>query len=147
VLVVDDDDAIRTLLIAALRREAFKVDGASDGVAALRLTSEFEYAVILLDLMMPRMNGFDFLDAFHATMLRPRSVVVIVSAFDESKMSKLQAEHVHAFIRKPFDVQQLVTIVRELVGVWTAHTAGTPLPATDVESDVTKQKPNTERPN
>jgi len=126
ILVAEDDDAIRGLLIAAIRREGFQVDGAPDGLAALERTRQCEYAVILLDLMMPTMNGFDFLVQFHAATPKPRSVIIVVTAFDESKVAKLGAEQVHAVIRKPFDVGQLVALVREAGALWVKHTS-TPL--------------------
>lgn len=114
VLVVEDDDAIRTLLVAALRREPFEVDAANDGEAALRLTQNCEYAVIVLDLMMPRINGFDFLEAFRKASPAARSVIFIVTAFDDSMVGNFEPGQVHAIIRKPFDVPQLVTMVREV---------------------------------
>lgn len=131
-LVVEDDDAIRTLLVAALRREPFEVDSARDGAAALQMTHEVEYAVIVLDLMMPRLNGFQFLDAFHAIDPRPRSVIFVVTAFDDAKVAKLPASCVHAIVRKPFDVAQLVTMIREVTALWQPQTTGEavqPLPA------------------
>lgn len=122
VLVVEDDDAIRTLLAAALRREPFEVDTACDGAAALQMTRDIEYAAIVLDLMMPLLNGFEFLEAFHRPPAKPRSVIFVVSAFDDARVAKLQARHVHAVIRKPFDVTQLVTMIREVVVLWQAQT-------------------------
>jgi len=147
ILVVEDDDAIRALLLTALRREEFNVDDANDGAAALRLTSECEYAVIVLDLMMPGMNGFDFLDAFHAMSPRPRSIVVVVTAFDERKIARLDAQQVHAIIRKPFDIAEFVAIVRELVSTWSTPTTGVPVPAPDVAPDVMEPLPNPELTN
>jgi DNA-binding response OmpR family regulator len=128
---VEDDDAIRTLLGAALLREPFDVDTATDGAAALQMTRDLEYAVIVLDLMMPRLNGFEFLDAFHSATPKARSVIFVITAFDDAKVAKLQAHQVHAVIKKPFDVSQLVTMIREVVVMWQAQTAGTavePLP-------------------
>jgi len=122
ILVVEDDDAIRTLLVAALRREPFDVDAANDGAAALELTREHEYAVIILDLMMPRLNGFEFLAAFHDATPTARSVVFVVTAFDDAQLGKLQPHQVHAVIRKPFDVPQLVTMVREVALMWQTQT-------------------------
>lgn len=124
VLVVEDDDAIRTLLVAALRREPFDVDTANDGAEALQLTQSFEYAVIVLDLMMPRLNGFEFLEAFRSTSPNAPSVIVVVTAFDDSMVGKLGPQHVHAIVRKPFDVPQLVTMVREVALAWRGHTSG-----------------------
>lgn len=122
ILVVDDDDAIRTLLVAALRREPFDVDAAPDGAAALELTRLHEYAVIILDLMMPRLNGFDFLAVFHSATPAARSVVFVITAFDDAQLRKLHPHHVHAVIRKPFDVPQLITMVHEVALMWQAQT-------------------------
>lgn len=121
-LVVEDDDAIRTFLAAALRREPFDVDTANDGAAALLLIRDYEYAVIVLDLMMPRLNGFEFLEALHAMTPKPRSVIFVVTAFDDAEVAKLEAGHVHAIIKKPFDVTQLVTMIHEVTTMWHAQT-------------------------
>jgi two-component system OmpR family response regulator len=121
VLVVEDDDAIRTLLVAALGREPFDVHSANDGADALLLTQAHEYAVIILDLMMPRVNGFAFLDALRSASPAARSVIFVITAFDDSVIGKLRADQVHAIIRKPFDVPQLVTMVREVAMNWTGH--------------------------
>jgi DNA-binding response OmpR family regulator len=123
VLVVEDDDAIRTLLVAAIRREPFDVDAAADGVVALQMTQSNEYAVIVLDLMMPRLNGFEFLQAFRRSTPDARSVVFVITAFDEAKIARLSAKDVHAVIRKPFDVPQLVTMIREVALLWASQTA------------------------
>src|SRR5258708_14458315 len=74
ILVVEDDDAIRALLIAALRREPFDVHAAMHGAQALNMTQATDYAVILLDLMMPTLNGIEFLEAFHQASPQSRSV-------------------------------------------------------------------------
>ena len=145
VLVVEDDDAIRTLLAAALRREPFEVDTAADGAAALQMTRDVEYAAIVLDLMMPRLNGFEFLEAFHQPPAKPRSVIFVVSAFDDARVAKLQAQHVHVVIRKPFDVTQLVTMIREVVVMWQAQThdgAAQPLsPGRETDDDPLPAEP------
>ncbi len=122
VLVVEDDDAIRSLLVAALRREPFHVDEAADGMAALELTAGSEYAVIILDLMMPRLSGLEFLEAFHRTTPNARSVIIVLTAFDDVMVGQLRIERAHAIMRKPFDVPQLVTIIREVAMTWAAHT-------------------------
>ena len=129
ILVVEDDDAIRALLIAALAREPFPVDAAADGAAALQLAAERDdYAVIVLDLMMPRLNGFEFLEAFYRLERQTRPVVIVVTAFDDGKIAKLDAGQVHAVIRKPFDVTTVVAIVGEIAETWLTQTAGGQLP-------------------
>jgi len=60
VLVVDDDDAIRTLVERVLRREKFEVESARDGHEAIEKLSRNDYATILLDLMMPASTASAF---------------------------------------------------------------------------------------
>ena len=115
VLVVEDDDAIRALLVAALRREPFEVHAAMHGAEALTLTNASEYAVILLDLMMPTLNGVEFLQAFHETDPKSRTVVFVMTAFDDVTVRHIAPNLVHGIVRKPFDVPQLVAMVREVV--------------------------------
>lgn len=121
ILVVEDDDAIRALLLAALERESLVVDTACNGQQALELCETCEYAVILLDLLMPVLNGFDFLDAFDRKTPRLRSVIFAVTAFDERVAGKLTSPCVHAIVRKPFDIQLLATMVREVALTWAGH--------------------------
>ncbi|HEV7765847.1 MAG TPA: response regulator [Thermoanaerobaculia bacterium] len=107
VLVVEDDPAIRALLSIALRRKALLVDCASDGIAGLDMLGASRYAVIVIDLMMPRMNGFAFLETFAKLPLSPPPVVFVMTAYDDSAFRKLDATIVHGFFRKPFDIEQV----------------------------------------
>lgn len=113
VLIVEDDSAIRTLMVAALRREPLDVYTAPDGLAALELVRAHDYAVILLDLMMPRVNGFEFLEGF--TALRPdaTTVVIVMTAFDAGAVKRLGSMRVQAILHKPFDVERVVEMVRD----------------------------------
>ncbi len=114
-LVVEDDDAIRALLVAALRREPMQIDTADDGLEALELCETNEYAVIVLDLMMPRFNGFEFLEVFRKRSPPPPTAIIVITAFDDLVLGSLSPSHVHAIVRKPFDVPQLVAMIREVV--------------------------------
>src|SRR5205814_7345773 len=72
VLVVEDDDTIRRLLIEYLKsHELVNVDGARDGVEALHLIVTNSYAVVVLDVMMPKMSGIDVLDSLEALLFDP----------------------------------------------------------------------------
>jgi DNA-binding response OmpR family regulator len=112
ILVVEDDDAIRALLVAALRREPFDVHAAVNGADALNMTRATEYTVILLDLMMPMLNGIEFLEAFHEAAPQSRTVIFIMTAGDDTAVRRLPPNVVHGIVRKPFDVPQLVAMVR-----------------------------------
>ncbi len=114
VLVVEDDDAIRALLLAALRREPFDVHAAVNGAEAIELVRASEYAVILLDLMMPALNGVEFLQLFHEMAPESRTVIFVMTAFDDTMVRHVAPNLVHGIVRKPFDVPQLVAMVREV---------------------------------
>jgi DNA-binding response OmpR family regulator len=121
ILVVEDDDAIRALLVAALRREPFDVHAAVHGAQALNMTQATDYAVILLDLMMPTCNGLEFLEAFHAASPTSGSVIFVMTAGDDTFLRHLSSNLVHGIVRKPFDVPQLVAMVREVALTRVAH--------------------------
>jgi len=93
---------------------ALYVDSAEDGEEALRLTAIHDYAVILLDLMMPRVDGFAFLEQFHSDARDRVPVIFVVTAFDDLVFERIPAHHAHAIIRKPFDVLRLATTIREV---------------------------------
>ena len=126
VLVVEDDPDIRALLVTALRREALEVDAVEDGQEALRMCESFEYAIILLDLMLPVLDGFQFIDAFVRSVPNARTVVLVITAFDDRIIDRLTWPRVHGIVRKPFDIEQLATTVRDVALSWSGQ-ARTPL--------------------
>lgn len=110
VLVVDDDAVTRELLLAALQRYALTIDVACDGREALALVKEHQYAVILLDLLMPVLDGFGVLDGLGPDGTPPPVVLVITGA-DRGEIAKLNPRRVHGIIRKPFDRDELAAVV------------------------------------
>lgn len=125
VLIVEDDSAIRTLMVAALRREPLDVHTAGDGLAALELVRVHDYAVILLDLMMPRLNGFEFLESFTAVRPDATSVIIVMTAFDASAVKRLGSMRVQAILHKPFDVERVVEMVRDCAMLHRQYTSET----------------------
>lgn len=113
ILIVEDDQAIRTLLVAALKREPLESHTAADGLAALECVRHHDYAVILLDLMMPRLNGFDFLESLDAVRPGTQPVIIVMTAFDTAALKMLRPNRVHAVVHKPFDVERVVEMVRD----------------------------------
>ncbi len=107
VLVVDDESDIRQALAEVLVYEGFDVAAARDGQEALEKARALHPRLVLLDLMMPRMNGWEFRQAQKGDPDVARIPVVIISAFAPS--GELDAE---GYIEKPFDVDQLVSAVR-----------------------------------
>ena len=109
VLVVDDDDSIRNLLITLLRRKAMTCDGAADGEEAVALTEKQQYSLILLDLMMPRMDGFQVIRELR--MRGNTTPIVVVTAAGQARVSTLDPNQVKAVLSKPFEISQLIDTV------------------------------------
>jgi two-component system response regulator ResD len=110
VLVVDDDDAIRALLFTILRRRGFAVDTANNGEEAMSRSAKCRYAVVLLDLMMPKMSGYEVLERLEQESADTRPLVIVLTAGNEPR--NLSPELVAGAIRKPFDIEMLVDMVR-----------------------------------
>jgi adenylate cyclase len=109
ILVVDDDEAIRTLLFTILRRRGFAVDTAKDGADALERLGRCTYVLMLLDLMMPRVNGWQILDHLHTWEAATRPVVILLTAGTDPR--EIDPDLVVGSIRKPFDIELLVDTV------------------------------------
>jgi CheY-like chemotaxis protein len=129
VLVVEDDDTIRRLLVDLLAQHSrANVEGARDGVEALHLITTRRYAVVLLDVMMPKMSGIDLLDSVHAMLSDPslktldsRPAVIVITATAASTLPAEVLEHrfpglVRAVLRKPLDMRALAALVGRLLG-------------------------------
>jgi CheY-like chemotaxis protein len=118
ILIVDDDGDTRAALAELLREEGFAVEGAPNGREALvRLRGgEIHPAVILLDLMMPGMDGWDF----RSEQLRDPNLaavpVVIVSASGFSPESIRTQFQPAAYVEKPIERAELLGVIRELLG-------------------------------
>ncbi len=111
VLVVDDDDSVRDLVGSVLRRRMLDVDEAADGQAALDLLRDHRYAVIILDLLMPGVSGFDVLQRLEFDPIEAPPVVLVLTGADRSVVDRLESPHVHGIVKKPFDLGELASLV------------------------------------
>jgi two-component system response regulator PrrA len=114
VLVVDDDEAIRTALERALRLEGFAVQTAEDGQRALELVEESRPGVIVLDVVMPNLSGISVVSRLRA---RGNDVpICVLSARDEvqDRVAGLEAG-ADDYVIKPFDLEELVARLRALL--------------------------------
>ncbi len=109
ILVVEDDEPIRVLLSTILRRRGFRVDTAPHGLAALGRMKECLYALVLLDLMMPVMSGYELLDELEKFVPDERPVVLVITA--GTPPADLKPGIVAGTIRKPFDLALLIDSV------------------------------------
>ena len=118
ILVVDDDDAIRAMVERVLRREKFEVDSARDGFEAIEKLSKHDYGTVLLDLMMPRVDGHGVLQYLDQEQKTP-SVIVMTANLPSAATARSRA--VRCVLPKPFDIRQLISHVRAAVSGPTAE--------------------------
>jgi len=110
VLVVDDDPAIRGLVGDALREEGYSVDLAAHGREALEAMRARRPQTVVLDLMMPVMDGFTFIELCHKERLCVDVPIVVISAVQDA-LKRISEVPVHACMAKPFDLDDLVRVV------------------------------------
>jgi CheY-like chemotaxis protein len=111
VLIADDDPAIRKLVSTIIRREGLAFDVAADGAEAIAALEQHEYSVILLDLMMPNVDGFGVIAhlARHPPSQKP--IVLVITAYADQKFKEVDPNVVAGVIRKPFEVADLGDLV------------------------------------
>ncbi|HYS55301.1 MAG TPA: response regulator [Thermoanaerobaculia bacterium] len=109
VLIVDDDATIRELLGSVLRRRDLIVDEATDGAEALVLLRENSYSVVLLDLLMPNVDGFGVIENLGSAISSP--VVLVITGADRALLRKLDPRRIHGVVNKPFDTEELAALV------------------------------------
>ena len=112
ILVADDDQSIRQLLGTIIRREGFEVDTAADGYEAIDKLEAHDYAVILLDLMMPHKDGFEVIEHLKTHHQRSKPVVLVISAYADQRFKRVDANIVAGVIRKPFEIAELGGMIR-----------------------------------
>lgn len=111
ILVVDDDESILRFVAIVLRREQYDVDTARGGRDALSKIELTKYDVVVLDLMMPEVSGFDVLKEL--AVRNPRiKCVVIMSAASRFDVANSVNPNVFAALSKPFEIGALITAVR-----------------------------------
>jgi two-component system, OmpR family, response regulator ResD len=129
ILVVEDDDAIRALLFTVLRRRGFKVDTSPNGADGLQRLRSCAYSLVLLDLMMPVMTGYEFLGQLERQDPPSRPLVIVLSAGGSTR--NLNPQTVAGTIRKPFDIELLVDTVSACLSAQDAIAQDDNCPAAD----------------
>jgi two-component system OmpR family response regulator len=113
VLVVDDEQSITDFIALGLRHEGFDVRTAPDGHVALRVVDEFKPHLVVLDLMMPRVDGWQLCRALSGDRSRG---IIILSARDETS-DRIQGLELGAddYLVKPFDFAELLARIRAVL--------------------------------
>ncbi len=118
VLVVDDDEVIRRLIAVNLQLEGFDVETAVDGQDCLEKVSDIDPDVITLDVMMPRLDGWETAVQLRKLPETAHIKVVLITARaqedDKTRGGRVGAD---AYLTKPFDPNEMIRVIRELAGV------------------------------
>ncbi|HYL68102.1 MAG TPA: HD domain-containing phosphohydrolase [Candidatus Limnocylindria bacterium] len=116
ILIVDDESAARAALEALLRREGFEVRDASDGASALAECAKFRPDLILLDILMPGLNGFEVCRRIKATPETRLTPVVLITGLSATE-DRIEGINAGAddFLSKPIDINELLARTRSLL--------------------------------
>ena len=116
ILVVDDDEPSRTLAARILTRGGFDVDTAENGLQALEKAEAFEFDLIVLDVMMPRMDGYEVCSRLQQNPVTANLPVVMLTALDSlNDVAKATQAGAKWFVTKPFDSKYLLRRIRQIL--------------------------------
>ena len=113
VMVVEDEPAIRGLLSMTLESENYHVETAGDGQEALDKVEQVQPDAILLDLMLPTMDGWAVIDALSEKRETDGIPIIAVSA--TQRYLNVGERGVQAFLSKPFDVDTLLVVLEDVL--------------------------------
>ena len=113
VLIVEDDAPIRELIVDGLRHDGYDVEEASNGAEALDQLRICCPDAIVLDLMMPAMHGWDFIEGYR-NLTGGKSIPIVVLSAAGAIPRSMYALGVRRFIPKPFVMDELLTVLGEI---------------------------------
>ena len=122
VMVVDDSLTVRKITSRMLTREGYEVTTAKDGVDALKQLQDLEPAIILLDIEMPRMDGFEFARNVRSdAKTRMIPIIMITSRTADKHRNHAKELGVNEYMGKPYHEDKLLALIRTYIG--SAHAA------------------------
>jgi CheY-like chemotaxis protein len=118
ILLVDDDQAVNNLIRRFLTRNGFKVDSASDGQEAIKMFRPDAYDLVITDMMMPGINGWELVNTLRG--VAPKIPVIIITGYSTNNNGVwnkqfLKSQGVLALINKPLDLDFLGSLLQDLV--------------------------------
>jgi len=116
-LIIDDDGPIRALLSTIVRRQGIDVDTARDGSEAIENLDRDGYDVVVLDLMMPRVDGYAVLAHMREHQPKLLNCTILATAIPRSDLALNLRDEVFMVHSKPFNMQQLISDVRRCAHV------------------------------
>lgn len=111
VLVVDDHEEIRSLLQTLLQQRGLLVDAADGGREAIDRLRQHSYSVVVLDLLMPEVDGFAVVERMGQDDITLPPVVLVITGAERKAVDRLDPRKIHGVVRKPFDAPELADLV------------------------------------
>ena len=115
VLVVEDDAAVRWLLRALVQKQGLSCDAVDDGQRAIAALETTSYALVVLDLLLPEVNGLRVLRRMD--QLNLKTPVIVVTSVDDPGHQELGSQRVKRIVPKPFEMEDLAAEIRLLCGI------------------------------
>ena len=117
ILVADDEEDVRELVAYRLSRSGYEVIEAADGEEAFRLAAEHPPDLMVLDVMMPRLDGYELTRRVRAEeSLRSVPVILLTARSQETDVSRGFEVGADDYLKKPFNPDELVARVRAVLG-------------------------------
>jgi chemosensory pili system protein ChpA (sensor histidine kinase/response regulator) len=118
VMVVDDSVSVRTVVTRLLQRQGWQVRSANDGVDAIERLRDYRPDIILLDVEMPRMNGYEFMSVFRTQdNFEDIPVVMLTSRSAKKHRDKARSVGVNGYVVKPYEDEALLDLIQQLTMV------------------------------
>lgn len=114
ILVVDDESSIRTLARTVLEHAGYEVTTARDGREAIALLAASDYDVVLLDVMMPKLNGLGVVDELRKNNMAALAHTYLLTGGQPAE--ELRGLPVRGIIEKPFDIGRLIAEAKDCIG-------------------------------
>ena len=118
ILVIDDEEDIRISIKNILEKEEFSVSGAQGGTSGLALLEKEKFDMIILDVMMPQMSGWDVFTQIMKTKPEYKGKVMFLSVVEisENRKKELVSAGAADYLTKPFDITNLIAKAKEILG-------------------------------
>jgi len=115
ILTVDDSASMRMLLKASLTAQGFRIESADDGVHGLERMHEVKPDLLITDINMPRMDGFELIEAVRAVPeFRGTPILVLSTEFSDDKKTRAREAGATGWITKPFEATKLGAAIRRV---------------------------------
>ncbi len=115
ILTVDDSASMRALLRASLTAPGFRIEGAEDGEHGLERMHEVQPDLLVTDINMPKMNGFELIEAVRGVPEFCRTPILVLSTeFSDDKKARARNAGATAWLTKPFDAEKLGAAIRRV---------------------------------